>query len=126
MYFTITAKLLEKNNEHNVEFISDTVKTLTTLLIQEKELQSLRQVLRNLKHENDEKRKNNNQEIFETLYQTFCYNPMSAITLCLLSEEYELAYNIIVSFAEVEVNEEILREISQLINVLESPVFVCK
>lgn len=29
---------------------------------------------------------------------------MSVITLCLLSEEYELAYNIIISFSEVEVN----------------------
>lgn len=72
----------------------------------------MRQVLRNLKHENDEKIRNNNQEIFETLYETFCYNPMSVITLCLLSEEYELAYNIIISFGEVEVNLEILSEIS--------------
>lgn len=50
---------------------------------------------------------------------------MSVITLCLLSEEYELAYKIIISFSEVEVNECILSEIAQLINVLETPVFIC-
>jgi len=50
---------------------------------------------------------------------------MSVITLSLLSEEYELAYKIIISFSEVEVNECILSEIAQLINVLETPVFIC-
>lgn len=50
---------------------------------------------------------------------------MSVITLCLLSEEYELAYQIIISFSEVEVNESILSEIAQLITVLETPVFIC-
>lgn len=57
-----------------------------------------------MKHEKDERKRQNNQGIFETLYRTFCYNSMSVITLCLLSEEYELAYNIIISFSEVEVN----------------------
>ena len=50
---------------------------------------------------------------------------MSVITLCLLSEEYELAYSIIISFSEVEVNQSILSGIAQLINVLETPIFIC-
>ncbi|CAD8081924.1 unnamed protein product [Paramecium primaurelia] len=124
VYFTITAKLLEIYSDNDVLFISNTVQTLTTLLISEKELQNLRNILRNLKHEKDEKQRQHNQEIFETLYRTFCYNSMSVITLCLLSEEYELAYNIIISFSEVEVNQYILLEIAQLINVLETPVFI--
>ncbi|CAD8103694.1 unnamed protein product [Paramecium sonneborni] len=124
VYFTITAKLLEIYSDNDVLFISNTVQALTNLLISEKELQSLRNILRNLKHEKDEKQRQHNQEIFETLYRTFCYNSMSVITLCLLSEEYELAYNIIISFSEVEVNQYILLEIAQLINVLETPVFI--
>ncbi|CAK95056.1 unnamed protein product (macronuclear) [Paramecium tetraurelia] len=124
VYFTITAKLLEIYSENDVIFISNTVQILTNLLISEKELQNLRNILRNLKHEKDDKKKQQNQEIFETLYRTFCYNSMSVITLCLLSEEYELAYKIIISFSEVEVNECILSEIAQLINVLETPVFI--
>ncbi|CAD8132656.1 unnamed protein product [Paramecium pentaurelia] len=124
VYFTITAKLLEIYSNNDVIFISNTVQILTNLLISEKELQNLRNILRNLKHEKDEKQRQHNQEIFETLYRTFCYNSMSVITLSLLSEEYELAYKIIISFSEVEVNECILSEIAQLINVLETPVFI--
>lgn len=50
---------------------------------------------------------------------------MSALTLCLLSEEYKLGYNIIISFSENEVDYLILNDIAKLIKVLELPAFVC-
>lgn len=49
-------------------------------------------MLRNLKYEGEN---NETIKLFEILYNTFCYNTVSVIALCILSEEYELAYNII-------------------------------
>jgi len=40
------------------------------------------------------------------MYTTFCYNKVCTITLCLLSEQYELTYNLlkILSEEELDVN----------------------
>jgi vacuole morphology and inheritance protein 14 len=47
---------------------------------------------------------NNRNELFTTLYNTWCYNPISTLTLCLLSRNYELAYNLIPKFAGLEID----------------------
>lgn len=35
------------------------------------------------------------EELFLTLYKTWCVNPVATLTLCLISKQYELAYNLI-------------------------------
>jgi len=42
--------------------------------------------------------------LFMSLYETWCYNPISTLTLCLLSQNYELAYNLIPLFSTEEVD----------------------
>lgn len=35
------------------------------------------------------------EELFQHLYDSWCINPISTLILCLLSQKYELAYNLI-------------------------------
>ncbi len=42
--------------------------------------------------------------LFETLYKTWCRSPVATLTLCLISRNYELAYNLIPRFTMVEID----------------------
>ena len=44
------------------------------------------------------------EELFETLFRTWCVSPVSTLTLCMLSRNYELAYNLIPRFTIVEID----------------------
>jgi vacuole morphology and inheritance protein 14 len=46
----------------------------------------------------------NKEKLFLFLYQTWCYNPVSTLTLCLMSRNYELAYNLIPRFTMIEMD----------------------
>lgn len=76
------------------DFIFKIVQTLELVLVTEKELHELRCELR----------KKEDGETFKVLFKAFSYSPVSVITLCFLAEEYELAYSIMISFSEVEIN----------------------
>ena len=64
--------------------------------------------LKNYKYEKNQKTAKSTYEFFISIYKTFCYNEVSALSLSLLIEEYELTYNIILTIAEQETNLEIL------------------
>jgi vacuole morphology and inheritance protein 14 len=40
------------------------------------------------------------EDLFIHLFNSWCINPISTLTLCLLSQKYELAYNLISLFTE--------------------------
>jgi hypothetical protein len=44
------------------------------------------------------------EELFFTLYRTWCLSPVATLTLCLMSRNYELAYNIVPRFAMVRLD----------------------
>lgn len=67
-----------------------------------------------------------NEEFFRTLYRAFCYNPVCLICLCFLAEEYEIAYHVLQTYSlEYEVGQAVLLEFCKLVNLLESPNFIC-
>ena len=64
--------------------------------------------------------------LFETLFNTWCVSPVSTLTLCLLSRNFELAYNLIPRFTMVEIDTLRLIQLGNLVQLLESPSFTSK
>jgi vacuole morphology and inheritance protein 14 len=105
VYSTILTNLTKTDKYRNKEnFISRVVQALTITLVNDDKLSDMRKILRNLKYQKDPTMEHKN--LFKLMYTTFCYNKISTITLCLLSEEYELTYNLlkILSEEELDVN----------------------
>jgi vacuole morphology and inheritance protein 14 len=80
------ADILEQDED--LEFASIMVQNLNLILITAPELSGLRKRLRNLELKD-------NQKLFNTLYKSWCHNAVSAFSLCLLSQVYEHAANML-------------------------------
>lgn len=65
-----------------------------------------------------------NEDIFWCIYSTWCYNPISLFSLCILSQKYYLSYNLIQYYGNIEPNINFLLQIDRFIQLLESPIFV--
>jgi vacuole morphology and inheritance protein 14 len=44
------------------------------------------------------------EQLFFSLFKTWSYNPISTLTLCLLSRNYQLAYRLIPRFTQIEMD----------------------
>lgn len=80
------ADILEQDED--LEFASIMIQNLNIILITSSELTDLRKRLRNLEHRD-------NQRLFNALYRSWCHNAVSAFSLCLLSQVYEHAANML-------------------------------
>ena len=61
--------------------------------------------------------------LFYKLYRTWCISPVATLTLCLLSRNYELGYNLIPRFTIVEIDTTKLIQLGNLVQLIESPSF---
>ncbi|KAJ1973512.1 hypothetical protein H4R35_004080 [Dimargaris xerosporica] len=113
IYRTI-AEILESIEDH--EFASIMVQNLNTILITAPELAELRYRLKHLDTRD-------NQQLFATLYRSWCYSPVATFTLCLLAQAYEHAANMLPVFAEMEMTVALLIQVDKLVQLIESPVF---
>jgi hypothetical protein len=43
----------------------------------------------------DNKNDEEKEEFFRTLFETWCFNPLSTLNLCFLGKKYKLAYNLL-------------------------------
>ena len=101
------------------KFIHSMVYILNTILLTSKELSQLR---------NDLKTMSTNKEsirLFNFLYKTWCHSAVSVVSLCLLTKCYKHASELIMHFGNMHITIDILMEIDQLIQLLESPIFTC-
>ena len=64
------------------------------------------------------------EELFFTLFKTWSTNPISTLTLCLLSRNYELAYRLIPRFTQIEMDTPKLIALGSLVQLIESPGFI--
>lgn len=103
----------------NVEFLGNIVVTCNNILLTSPELQGLRKSLRNF-----DLSEKNDWSLFSTLFQCWSYNVPSALSLCLLTSNYELAYLIIKNLAETEVSFQLLTQLDVLVQLLESHIFL--
>ncbi|GES94101.1 ARM repeat-containing protein [Rhizophagus clarus] len=108
------AEILER--EEDIEFASNMVQNLNSILITTPELSDLRKRLKNLETKDE-------QMLFTALYKSWCHNPVSTFSLCLLAQAYEHAANLLQSFADLEITVNLLIQIDKLVQLIESPVF---
>jgi vacuole morphology and inheritance protein 14 len=64
------------------------------------------------------------EALFAELYPAWCNAPTAAVALCLLCGRWNLAYQLLRRFAQVEVTVSLLVELDKLVQLIESPVFV--
>jgi hypothetical protein len=55
------------------------------------------------------------EELFFELFKTFSFNPISTLTLCLLSKNYKLAYNLLPRFSMIEMDTNKLIALGSLV-----------
>jgi len=61
--------------------------------------------------------------LFLELLEPWFHNPVSALALCLWAQQYELATELTARLAAFEPTLDLLRQLDQLVHLLESPVF---
>lgn len=112
--FCTLASILETYEDF--DFASIMVQNLNMILIASPELRPLRRQLRSLESRES-------QRLFVKLYRCWCHNPISAFCLCLLTQAYEHAYDVLRIFAELEITLTMLLQIDKLVQLIESPIF---
>lgn len=118
MIFLSFSEVLVSSEQHNLEFMSDFIVSLNNILLTAPELADLRRKLKNL-----DLYKNEDWQLFQSLFQSWSHNAPSALSLCLLTSNYELAYLIIKNLAELEVTVQLLTQLDILIQLLELNIF---
>jgi vacuole morphology and inheritance protein 14 len=103
----------------DLEFIDSMIVMLNNILLTAHELAGFRKKLKSL-----DIYKTEDWSLLSTLFQCWCHNAPSALSLCLLTSYYELAYLIIKNISELEVTYRLLVQIDILIQLLESPIFL--
>lgn len=109
--FKVISLLL--NSYDDVAFIRMMIQILSTNLITAPEMVSLRQKLRS----------GDDPLFFNSLFKVWCVNPVSVITLGLISENYELVYSVIQELANHELKVNDLVQLDILVQLFESSVF---
>ncbi|UYV65839.1 VAC14 [Cordylochernes scorpioides] len=113
IYRTLAEILLYQNN---LKFAATMVQTLNTILLTSSELFELRVRLNRLETEES-------WSLFCCLYRSWCHSPVATIALCLLTQNYKYACQLLLLFGDVEVTVEFLTEIDKLVQLIESPIF---
>ena len=70
---------------------------------------------------NKENEKNN--ELFLKLYKIWSFNPISLIVFCVITEHFELTYNIILNIIKIQLDNEYYIHLGQLVQLLESDLY---
>ncbi|ODV96138.1 hypothetical protein PACTADRAFT_28927, partial [Pachysolen tannophilus NRRL Y-2460] len=118
--FKSLAEVLEE--EKDLNFVSIIIQILNNNLLTAPELNKLRKKLTSLTT-SDSVSNNEGWITFSTLFKSWCHNPAAALSLCLISQNYQLAYNILTELVEYEITINLLVQLDILIQLLESPVF---
>jgi vacuole morphology and inheritance protein 14 len=61
--------------------------------------------------------------LFTTLYPSWCHSAVAAVSLCLLSQVYGPASRVVSSFGDLDITVDLLVQVDQLVQLLETPVF---
>lgn len=113
IYRTLSEILMTHSD---TRFASHMVHTLNSILLTSTELFGLRNQLKDLKTEGS-------WSLFCCLYRSWCHSPVATVSLCLLTQNYKHACDLLRQFEEIEVTVEFLTEIDKLVQLIESPIF---
>lgn len=117
--FKTISEVLSSLEEVSHEFLNMMIVTLNNILLTTPELALFRKKLKNL-----DVYKMEDWSLFSTLFQSWSHNPASALSICLLTSNYDLAFLIIKSISELEVTYQLLSQLDILVQLLESPIFL--
>jgi len=114
------ALALEVMQEKDHTFASLMVQTLNIILLTSPELFELRDDIKKSLHST----KKDEQNLFITLFKTWCYDPIAVLSLCLMAQAYELASALVFKFINIDLTVGFLMEVDKLVQLIESPIFV--
>ncbi|TIA88646.1 hypothetical protein E3P81_03381 [Wallemia ichthyophaga] len=104
-------------SEDDFDFVSFLIQKLTIVLITAPELSDLRKSLKNIETDQD-------KSLFCKIYKSWSHNPISVFTLCLLSQNYQHASELLYIISDLHVNVDLLVQVDKLVQLIESPVFI--
>ncbi|XP_071785625.1 protein VAC14 homolog [Asterias amurensis] len=113
IYRTLSEILVDYKD---LQFATDMVQTLNSILLTATELFELRNQLKGLVSERS-------CMLFHCLYKSWCHSPIATVSLCFLTQNYAHGSNLIYMFGDLEVTVHFLTEIDKLVQLLESPIF---
>lgn len=116
-FFKNLSIVLADENEFDFNFKNLIIQILNKILITSSELITVRRLLKNTSNNDD------NLQLFKILFKSWSFNSPSLLSLCLLSENYELAYKVLEIIVDFEINLNILIQFDILIQLLESTIF---
>ena len=96
------------NNTNILIFFEKMVCELTDLLLNNNNLTQFRESFLTLSKEYSDL-------LFSKLYSFWSIDPISVLILCIGTEKFELAFNIILNFKEVEFNDDMLKKLGRLV-----------
>lgn len=105
----------------DAEFVSLLIHTLNLILLTASELQGLRDVLKRCFQPGSTSA---DGEVFRSIFTTWSHNPVSTFALCLLAQAYDLAFDLVKRFANIEITVGFLMQADKLVQLLESPIYV--
>ena len=115
-----------------LEFVGTMVQTLNLILLTASELSDLRSILATAFKPSKlasspfsriRSQATDGVKVFTALFRCWCHNPISTFSLCLLAHAYDLAFELIKRFSEVDVTVGLLMQVDKLVQLLESPIF---
>ena len=83
---------------------------LTELLLEDDNLSNFRESF---------KKEEPNEKLFYRLYSIWAINPISVLILCIATERFELAFNIILNLKNIEFNDDIFNKLAKLVESFE-------
>ena len=101
----------EKKDKNILIFSENIVYELTELLLEENNLSSFHKLFINKEKEK--------QELFSNLYSLWAIDPISALILCIATERFELAFNIILNLKDIEFTDDIFRKLAKVVESFE-------
>uniref|UniRef100_A0A8D8WR57 Protein VAC14 homolog n=1 Tax=Cacopsylla melanoneura TaxID=428564 RepID=A0A8D8WR57_9HEMI len=113
IYKSIATILLQ---ESELKFLSSMIETLNTILLTSSELYLLRNKLKQLNTKES-------CDLFKALYHSWTHNPVALIALCLLTQNYQHACDLLRQFGDIEITLDFLTEVDKLVQLIESPIF---
>lgn len=137
LYVTVARAI---KTENDLELAQQLVQTFSWILLTAKETKPLREELtqtaladadtttalaprKDTGSDASRKDTGSDASLFLELLVPWFHNPVSALALCLWASQYELATELTVRLAAFEPSIDLLRQLDQLVHLLESPIF---
>jgi len=120
---TNTSTTITKGNStiNDLEFRSIMVQTLNLILLTARELDELRNLLLVSLEPNASIEA---RALFITMFKCWCHNPVATLSLCFAAQAYELASELVMQFASIDVTVGFLMQVDKLVQLVESPIFI--